>query len=260
MTPAAVECPIERNMPPQGRPWRRWGTGLTYFILFCIASTVCLLWALGYRVNWTAETLERTSILQLSTPQAGINAKVFINNVASPNGLPLTMRYLFPGYYDVSVQADGYQTWEKTVHIGENELVSYPGILLLYTVPQAVTPPDIRIDQIENRTYNNNGIEIRSENELWVSGQFITRTSANILNPEYYFDTKHVIYQAGTELIERDLVAGTSETLVTLTTNAPVPYVTQDNGRTLVYVEDSALKAVALYQQASIIDRLGVSR
>jgi hypothetical protein len=254
-----VECPVDRNLPPQGPPWGRWSSGLLYFILFCIISTICLLWALGYRVNWTAETIERTGLIEISSPQAGLNPEVYVNGVKSTDTLPLTLRWLFPGHYKITIKEEGYQTWEKTISVGENERVSYPGILLLYTNPKSVTPPSVRTDEIVNRSYDNDGIEIKQGNELWVDDQFITRTSDDIANAEYYLNNKHVIYQAGSQLIVRDLVAGTSETLVTFTSQTPVPYVMKDNGRVLVYLDGDTLKAVELFQATSIIDRLGVS-
>lgn len=256
----AVECPLDRNLPPHPYAWRRWAISFGYFVTFCILGSLCLLWALGYKVNWTAGTIEQTGIIQLSSPQAGFHPDVFVNGVKQSESLPLTLRWLFPGHYDVLVQQDGYQSWEKQITVDPNQRVNYPGILLLYLIPQSVTPPNVRIDQIVSRQYNNSDIEIRSENELWLKGQFITRSSYNILNPEYFFDADHVIYQVGNKLVVRDLVSSTSQDVVTFNSSAPVPYLTQDNGRTVVYVEEEVLKAVSLYQATSIIDRLGVNR
>lgn len=260
MASRALVPPIDMNLPPKGNPWRRWVSGLIYFITFCILGTICLLWALGYRVNWVAETIEQTGIVELSTPQVGLHPNVFVNGERQSSSLPISLRWLFPGHYDIRIEQSGYQTWEKLIIVGNNERIDYPSVLLLYAVPQTIDPPTIRTDQIVNRTYDNRGIEIRSGNELWVDGAFITRTSDDMLNPEYYFDSKHIIYQAGDEVIVRDLVSSTSQTVLTLKSKTPVSYVTQDNGRVLIYLEDGTVKAVALYQATNIIDRLGVTR
>jgi hypothetical protein len=253
-------APLDRNLPPMGKPWRRWGTGLFNVILFCVLGSVCLLWALGYRVNWQTVSIEQTSTVDLSTAQSGLKPTVFVNGIKQDSSLPLIMRWLFPGHYDIYVQLDGYRPWHKIIDVEANQRVSYGSILLLYTVPKPITSPDVRIDQIVGRSFDNDGIEVRSGNELWIDNQLITRLSDDIHNPEYYFDKKHVVYQAGDQLIMRDLLGGTSETLVTLASKTPVSYVMQENGRVLVYVEGDVIKGVELFQSTSIIDRLGVSR
>ncbi len=251
----SVECPLDRNLPPQGHPWRRWAVGTTYFLAFVILATVSLTWALGYRVNWTAGTLEQTGLLELSTSQVGLNPDVYLNGVKQATSLPISFRWLFAGQYDVEIKKDGYQTWQKQISVSTNERVNYPSIFLLYVTPKESPVPDIRIDEIEGRTYDNGGIEVRSGNELWVNNIFITRTSEDILNPEYYQDESHVVYQVGDRLVLRDLTSNISEDVITFNQKTSVPYVFQDNGRVLAYLDDTTLKAVALYEPISFIDR-----
>lgn len=260
MSAPSTDCPVERNLPSQGLPWRRWFNNLMYGTAFAVIATGALLWALGYRVNRVAGSIEQTGLLELYSPQAGLNPQVYINGVLQEESLPLTLRWLFPGRYDVRVSKQGYQTWEKQVVIRKNQRETFPGILLSYSEPKPIQPPQLRIDELVNRRIDNKNLTVKSDNELWVGDVFITRTSADILNPEWYLDDTHVIYQTGNQLILRDLTANTTQVLATFQTEAPVPFVIRESGRVLVYAETEELKAFELYQAISLIDRFGVSR
>jgi hypothetical protein len=144
---------------------------------------------------------------------------------------------------------------KKTVDIHANERISFSGILLLYETPHVVTPT-ARLDELLSQKPSNDGIEVRGGNELWVRDIFITRTSADILNPQWYGDDNHIIYQSGTELVLRDLTSRTSQRVATLIANTPVPYMLQGNGRIVTYAEGETLHALELYQSTSFFDRL----
>ncbi|HSI20274.1 MAG TPA: PEGA domain-containing protein [Verrucomicrobiae bacterium] len=250
-----LDCPLDRNLPPSGHPWKRWASSTIYTVAFLFLGIVALLWAFGYRVNWAAASVEQTGILELSSPQAGINPDIYINGVKQEGSLPFGIRWLFAGHYDVEIRKDGYQTWQKLVRIGKNERVYYPSVVLLYAEPRKVTAPNIRIDELMNRRLDNAGIEIRSSNELWVKKEFVTRTSADILSAEYYADERHIIYQAGTKLILRDLVSGISQEVATFAEPKPVPYVVRENGRVVVFAEGETLQALELYEAGGFIER-----
>jgi hypothetical protein len=255
MKAPSTECPLERNIPPRGIPWRRWILNFFYFSTFAVVGALCLMWALGFRYNRVAGSIEQTGLLQLSSPQGGLNPQVYINGQLQTETLPFTQRWVFPGHYDVKVSKEGYQTWEKQVEIFENQRATFTEIILIYEAPRPTAAPALRIDELVNRRLDNNGIEVRAGNELWVQDMFITRTSTDILNPEWYLDDTHVIYQSGPYLVLRDLTANTTQNVAFLTTEKPVPYVVRENGRVLVYAEGETLQAVELYQSISFIDR-----
>lgn len=254
-TEAPDACPLPRNLPPVGPPWRRWGTAFGYVLAFLLLATFSLSWALGYRINWAAASVEQTAVLELSSPQVGINPRVYVNGVLQPGSLPQGLRWLFPGRYEVVVQADGYQPWVKLVELKANQRVSFAGIILIYTEPKPVAVPGVRIDELLERQQDSRGIDVRAGNELWVRNMFITRSSRDIVNPEWYGDRSHVVYQQGAELVLRDLDSQSTQTLMTLKSENPVPYVVRENGRILVVAEEGALRAVELFQPSSIIDR-----
>jgi hypothetical protein len=255
------DCPIERNLPPKGHPWARWFQGLLYFIAFCVLAAGCLLWALGYRINRAAGTLEQTGVLELSTAQAGLNPEVYINGARQDTTLPVRMRWMFPGRYDIEIRKEGYQSWSRQVQISPNERVSFPSILLLFEKPREITPPVLRPDELSNRSANTRGIEVRFKSELWIRDEFVTRSSSDILQAEWYEEGRHIIYQAGESLVVRGIETGISQQVATFSdAKAPVPFALQENGRVLVYTDGDKLRAFELFAPRTLLDRLTPGR
>jgi hypothetical protein len=248
---------LDRNLPPKGHPWGRWFQGLLYFIAYCAIAVFCLLWAMGYRVNWAAATIQQTGVLELSSPQAGLNPEVYINGQLHEQTLPVRLRWVLPGRYDVEIKKEGYQSWSRQVVVHPNERVSFPSILLLFEAPREITPPNLRLDELEARVPTTRNIEIRFQNELWIRDEFVTRSSQDILQAEWYDEGKFVIYQAGNALLLRNIETGVSQLVAEFEPEiqTPVPYVLRENRRVLVFAEGEKLRAFELYAPRTILDR-----
>lgn len=252
----AQDCPIPRNLPESGPPWLRWFSGFLYLVSFTAIAGFSLLWALGYRVNAATNSIQQTGVLELSSPQAGLMPTISVNGEKQSDSFPFLKRWLFPGRYDVLITADGYQDWERQIVITPNARVSVSSIVLLYKTPKTISAPAVRLDELTNRTRNQSGLVIRRGNELWVRDSFVTRTSDDIVQVEWYLDDRHVLYQVGTTVRVLDLETKINQDVLVGTTNAPIPYVLKENGRVIVYALGDAVSAIELYQPVSLIDRL----
>jgi hypothetical protein len=252
----ASVAPLPRNLPPKGIPWTRIVSGFAYSAAYICLATFSIMWSLGYRVNPQAATIEQTGLLELGSPQIGLDPTIQVNGVVEGTGLPFRKRWVLPGSYDVVVTKEGYQTWEKRVTVRSNERITYPSILLLYREPRSVDVPAIRLDELTYLPPFDQGIVVKEGTELWIRDKFITRTSQEILAARWVVDGQHVLYQVGSELILYDVFAQTSQAVLSFGTNEAVPYAIRDGGRIIVYAISAEIRAVALFDAVSIIDRL----
>lgn len=103
--------------------------GAIFFIFISILATI-ILYARGYRFDLNSKSVTSTGILAVSTyPKA---AKVFINGELK--GVSDINLSLPPGAYRIEIKKEGYTTWEKTVAL-KGELVVTADALLLPVSP-----------------------------------------------------------------------------------------------------------------------------
>lgn len=246
---------IERNLPPSGVPLHRWLLTVLYLVSFILLGSAALLWALGYRVNSVTGALEQTALIQLDSREDALAPDVFINGVKQDGSLPFRKMWLSPGWYDIDVKKEGYQDWQTSVHLAPNERAVIGDIVLVYTEPKEVANPGLRLDELTTRSHDTSTIEIRNSNELWVDDKLLNRTSADIVQAEWYNDHRHIIFQAGTELLLENVGRHTSAHIITLTSEKPATYAFRDGGRLLVFADGDTIRAVELYAASSFIDR-----
>ncbi len=101
-------------------------------ILFFVAGYGVLLYAQGYKYNFSENRFTRTGAISLrvNTPAHvlvnGVDkaSTSFITNSASVPGL-------IPGTYTISVQKEGHSTWNKKIVVQEGFVQDFPHVLLL---------------------------------------------------------------------------------------------------------------------------------
>lgn len=109
---------------------------LVGLILVPTATYLVVLFARGYRPNFTSKTINPTGILATkSTPDA---AQIYIDGAFK--GATNTTFNLNPGNYTVEIKKDTYSSWKKTIAIHPEE-VSRAYVTLFPTIPslKAVT-------------------------------------------------------------------------------------------------------------------------
>lgn len=86
-----------------------------FIFLFLAVSTFIILYALGFKYNWSKNIFEKTGNFYIkSYPK---NAEIYINNKKIKNKTPIQVNRLLPGNYQVKVKKDGYAEWQKTLTI-----------------------------------------------------------------------------------------------------------------------------------------------
>ena len=211
---------------------------------FFIISATVVLYSLGYKVNWSARSVQQTGTIIVDSKIAGMHPQVYLNNKLVDSDLPVKSAYLFPGWYYVEIKKNGYQSWQRLIELEANKVVAFRTVVLVKDPPSPL-PVDSSTMLGE---VNQKDIEIR-ENELWVKGKFLTRSGEDIVTAAWYPDNAHIVYQSGRDLLLADLDARVTQKILTLKTKTPLQFSFKENGRVLLYQEDGQIKAVGLYEK-----------
>lgn len=105
---------------------------LSFVTLFLVTVPVVLLWTAGYSFNWKRQRVQKTGIIQVeSVPK---NARVLIDGASQKKTTPAMITRLLPEDYSVTVEADGYLPWHKTLEVKSSQTTFATGIVLYKNV------------------------------------------------------------------------------------------------------------------------------
>lgn len=228
-------------------------------LLFTVIATTALMFAMGYRVNRAAGTIERTGIIEIDTKYP-IAADVYLNGQLQQNGVPLRKGWVFPGQYTVRVEKEGYQTWSRILQVRPNQRSQFRAIILIYREPKTVELPVLRQDDFLPTRSDTEGVEVRFDNELWVKDEFLTRTSEDMYGARWFSGREHIVYQVGQRIVMSEVDGFNTQVLAELQEEGPAPFTFREGGRILIYQDGEETHAVQLFEEWSFIDRLGVAR
>ena len=220
---------------------------LTYSI-FIVLSIIATLYSLGYVVNWQTGTVQQTGLITLDSRISNLKPEIWINNQKVGGEFPYRFPRAFPGSYTVLIKKDGYQLWERHLQVEPNKVASFPSIVLILEQPKIVSPEESRNYQVD-LSPDKEDLEIR-ENELWIKGKFITRSSEDILAVRWYPDRRHVVYQSGADVLLTELDGLNTQKLLTLDYKTRLLFSFRDGGRVLVYQIEEVVYALELYQRS----------
>jgi PEGA domain len=109
-----------------------------YFIvallIFFLASAFFVLLASGYNYDFSKNKFEKTSVLYVkSYPK---NASIFLNDKIYKKPTPTEVIHLKPDLYNIRVEKENYQNWEKQFLIKPEQTVFVEDISLFYNTPK----------------------------------------------------------------------------------------------------------------------------
>lgn len=97
------------------RPYRLAFLGL-FVLAFLILTPLVLLYSAGYRLDWQNGFLREAGGLSVDeiTPKT---VRVFLNDVALPDTLPIRLKNITPRDYDLRLAAPGFYDWNKRLTV-----------------------------------------------------------------------------------------------------------------------------------------------
>lgn len=103
-------------------------TGYTAAVLvFIVLATYVVLFATGYKFDWSSRTLKKTGFLLVETYPKGANLKV----AGKKNGTtPITVKRLLPGDYLVEIDKLDYRNWTGTLSVASGLVTEKRNTLL----------------------------------------------------------------------------------------------------------------------------------
>lgn len=189
------------EFPDNGFVRPKWVHYLHLFLInFAVLSIsmVAIFYSLGYQYDWVNHTIRRTGLISMDSGRFSLEASIKVNGDEVADSFPYLSKPTFPGTYTLSVEKEGYQPWERTIDVRANQVTFIRSLVLIREnpLPKSVSNSD---KQLFSHTLDARGIVI-DQNELYVNGNFVTRTSQDIINAAWFSDHVNVVFQTGQDL------------------------------------------------------------
>lgn len=136
-------------------------------IFFTLLSIVVVLYSLGYKYDFIDNKFVKTGSLRVATNLS--NAEVYINSELKGKTSFITGNFskgrFLPRIYNVRVEKEGYQTWEKNIDIERGLFSDFPVVVLLpdkfeitITASSSLSVPYFSFDKSLRRAYLEDGV------------------------------------------------------------------------------------------------------
>ncbi len=98
---------------------------ISFFIIFFIAAPLVILWAGGYHYDFTRHKIQKTGGIFIESKPS--KAEVYLNNKKQDKKTTARLKNLLPNQYEVRIEKNGYQTWQKKlpVYPGQTTFIQY---------------------------------------------------------------------------------------------------------------------------------------
>ncbi|MBU4482162.1 PEGA domain-containing protein [Patescibacteria group bacterium] len=105
-----------------------------FFLVFFITAPIVILWAEGYRYNFSQHRLQKTGVLFLESKPA--RAEIYLNNKLQNAKTTARLKNLLPDEYLVEIKKEGYQPWQKKLKVEEGQTTFTQYIRLFKSDPK----------------------------------------------------------------------------------------------------------------------------
>ena len=107
------------------------------FLSFFVMSPLIILYTAGYRYDITQHKIKQKGVLSVDIKPT--DATVYLNNIKIDKKIPIRIADRAPGTYRLSIQREGYKSWEKDITISSNQTTYIKDITLIQdAVPQRI--------------------------------------------------------------------------------------------------------------------------
>lgn len=190
----------------------------------------------GWEFNFKTFQIIKTGMISLDgRPDS---AKVSVNGKIMSQTLPAKIRNLSPGFYDVKITSQNYQTWEQSIKVEVGKACLFSSIILFLQTPRdATVPSNMNLTNFE-QDYTNQAQKIDiNGSEIYFQEQLISRFSQNVSSAILYPDNKHIIFQQNDEIRAIDIDGSNNKLLFKLTSPEKTKFIIKNNGQVLYYLE-----------------------
>jgi len=167
--------------------------GLLGIVAFFILSSAAIVWASGLRFNPQTWGFEKTVLVAIEGDLKSVAIKV--NNQLISRSLPVRLRNLLPGRYDVEIFKPKFQSYRRVFQLSENQVGIIRDPTLIASSP-LTTPYRQRISYSDEVRFDSGLTE--TNNELRDQGVLVSRFSSPVIQAHRY--NNGYLYQLGRQL------------------------------------------------------------
>jgi hypothetical protein len=162
---------------------------------FFILSSIAVVWANGLRFNPETKRFEQTVVIAVESNKDLKDATVYLNGDIVATEIPVQLRGLLPGHYELLLQQEGFQPYFQVFNLEAGEAKVIRDYQPIAATPKVTVAPD-RIVFAESAFES--GLQVTLDGELIDNGKLVTRfiddpIMARRINGAY-------LYQLGNEL------------------------------------------------------------
>lgn len=212
-------------------------------ILFILIAGFLIVKALGYQVDPRFFKLTKTGLILIKTNPRQV--KVFVDGQFKGEKTPLRLTNILPGWYDIKIEKEGYQSWQKRVEVRPEEAVGLDNIVLFLEKPkiEPITELDKGLLKKLINLLPNPELQIQNQNEIWLEEKLVARFSQPVEQVLFYPDKEHIAFvlEGSLQIIDQD---GTNfKKLFPISPSSP--FIFLEEGEVVVYQEnDKLFKAI----------------
>ncbi len=105
-------------------------------LAFCTVSAYALFLAYGYNVDLANRHIEKTSIIDVASRYPDV--RVYLDDKLVGNSIPLQMKDLLPGFYDLTMSKLGYLPWSRKLEVQTDIVTKVDDVLLVPDHPDTL--------------------------------------------------------------------------------------------------------------------------
>jgi hypothetical protein len=98
-------------------------------LAFCAVTSYALFLAYGYNFDLTHRDIEKTSIIDVTGRYPDV--RVYLGDNLAGNSLPMQLKDLLPGLYNLSVQKLGYLPWSRNLQVQTDFVTKVDDVILV---------------------------------------------------------------------------------------------------------------------------------
>jgi len=196
-----------------------WAVAIITFSSFAV---LLLMEANGYKFNTKSLKIQKTGLILVEADPE----PVVLHFAGKTKILIMQERLtkLLPGFYEVEITKDNYQTWNKKVHLDAGQAIDLTKILLFLNNPKPQEITDPSYHEKITKTYKDQSKDLLiKENEIWSEEKFVTRFTDKVEAAIRINRTNQIIFQVGQEIRVIDVDGSNNLLLVKLENSTPTP-------------------------------------
>ncbi len=203
-------------------------------VVFIFSAAIVIIFASGYKIDIKNKDITQTGIIIVETSD---NQNQILVDDKQVDMEKTVQRNLIPGFYNVQIKKDNYQTYKTDFYLNPGEAKILDNIVLFLEKPKIEEfTEDKKI--LFDRLSDTSKISI-SNNELFINGRFVTRFENPIQDASWYPNDRFLGITVNNSFQIIDIETLNHFPLFEKKSNKPVIFI--DSGRSVLFESDGKI-------------------